>query len=489
MKKNNNDFEKLILNDPEGRRNAAKDNHFIFFVVYLNNYMKYDTAPFQREMFAITQDEKVKTAVIVSFRNSAKSTIMTLSYPLWAILGIQKKKFVVIISQTQNQAQLHFKNIKRELEANTLLKKELGPFEDQSREWGSYSIVIPKYNARINSVSRGESIRGIRHQEHRPDLIVLDDVEDLTSVRNKDSRDKTYEWLTSEVIPAGDRTTKIIIIGNLLHEDSLLMRLKKNIEEDKLDGLFRAYPLMNEKDAIAWPSKFPNLEEIEKEKKSVGSEVSFQREYMLKIIDTEEQLVKPEWIQRYEKLPGDLPETNYRYTATGVDPAISKKNSADFTAMVTAKVYGRNEKKQIYILPNPVNQRLDFGETRERIKLLAENIDGKSNHKIFVEDVGYQKSLIQELENESYLIKGFQPKGDDKRARLLVITHLIKNGTILFPEEGAEVLLDQLINFGAEKYDDLADAFAILINKINEEKDYEFRICFGPDDDDDDDNW
>jgi hypothetical protein len=33
-----------------------------------------------------------------------------------------------------------------------------------------------------------------------------------------------------EVIPAGDRNTRLIIVGNLLHEDSLLMRIKEEIE-------------------------------------------------------------------------------------------------------------------------------------------------------------------------------------------------------------------------------------------------------------------
>jgi len=36
----------------------------------------------------------------------------------------------------------------------------------------------------------------------------------------------------------------------------------------------------------------------------------------------------------------------------------------------------------------------------------------------------------------------------------------------LFPEKGCEELIDQLIGFGKEKHDDLADAFAMLVIKI-----------------------
>lgn len=72
----------------------------------------------------------------MSFRGSAKSTIMTVSYPIWAIIGKLQKKFIVILSQTQYQARLHLANIKAELESNELLKQDLGPFYEVNEEWG-----------------------------------------------------------------------------------------------------------------------------------------------------------------------------------------------------------------------------------------------------------------------------------------------------------------------------------------------------------------
>jgi phage terminase large subunit-like protein len=55
--------------------------------------------------------------------------------------------------------------------------------------------------------------------------------------------------------------------------------------------------------------------------------------------------------------------------------------------------------------------------------------------------------------------------GQDKRARLALTTALIKSGVVQFPRKGAERLIQQLTGFGIEKYDDLADAFAILVLK------------------------
>jgi predicted phage terminase large subunit-like protein len=86
--------------------------------------------------------------------------------------------------------------------------------------------------------------------------------------------------------------------------------------------------------------------------------------------------------------------------------------------------------------------------------------------KIFVEDVAYQKSVIQELNRFHYPAEEVKVFGSDKRARLMTISHLVQSGAVLFPRKGTKDLENQLINFGSEKYDDLADAFSILMTKI-----------------------
>jgi len=106
-------------------------SHQWFFSTYFSNYLTHETADLHRELFAISEDENLPLAVIVAFRGSGKSTIMTMSYPIWAVVGKQQKKFVVIASQTQYQARVHLTNIKRELEGNELLANDLGPFVEQ----------------------------------------------------------------------------------------------------------------------------------------------------------------------------------------------------------------------------------------------------------------------------------------------------------------------------------------------------------------------
>jgi predicted phage terminase large subunit-like protein len=435
--------------------------------VYFSEYVKYPTAEFQKDIFVLTEDESTQLGVLVAFRGSGKSTIMTMSYPIWAILGKQRKKFVIIVGQTTQQAKLHLTNLKRELESNELLRGDLGPFEEREEEWSSGSLVIPQYNARITALSTEQSIRGLRHGAYRPDLIICDDVEDLGSVRNRESRDQKYQWLMGDVIPSGDLSTRTFVVGNLLHEDSLIMRLKQDIDEERLAGIFKAYPLVRDDDEIMWPGKYCKMEDIAKLKKQIGDEISWSREYLLRIVSDAGRVVHPEWLHYYDEI--NEPSDELICTAIGIDLAISEKETADYTAMVAAKVYGRLDELRIYILPFPINKRMSYPEQVETLKSFVDGLGGRNHVDLFIEEVGYQSALIQDMKKLNYDAKGAKTHGQDKRARIAMTTHMIQQGVIRFPKKGCENLIMQLTGFGVEKHDDLADAFAILANKIKEQ--------------------
>jgi hypothetical protein len=83
------------------------------------------------------------------------------------------------------------------------------------------------------------------------------------------------------------------------------------------------------------------------------------------------------------------------------------------------------------------------------------------------------------LERNNVPAEGVKVAGQDKRSRLALITHLIKQGKVLFPKGNkAEELIMQLTGFGIEKHDDLADAFSLLLLKILEEDEGGFGFFF-----------
>jgi predicted phage terminase large subunit-like protein len=465
-----------IRKDRKIRRALAKKSHYWFFSLYLPHYINCEFAPFHHEIFKLTE-ENVEFAVLVAFRGSAKSTLVTLSYVIWSIVGIQQKKFVLIVSQTQAQAKLHLENIKRELENNDLLKSDIGPFESPEDEWGSNSIVIPKFGARIAAVSTEQSIRGVRHGQYRPDLIICDDIEDINSVKTKEGRDRTNTWFNAEIVPVGDKGTKTLVIGNLLHEDSLIMRFKKSIYDGRLSGEFFEYPLIDDGKNILWPAKYPTMEDVEKLKKTFLQESAFYREYLLKIISDEDRIVKREWIKYYDNLPSPDAD-DFEFAGVGIDLAISERESADYTAMVSAYMFGRGEKLGVYILPNPINKRMDFPTTVDTAISLSKTVVHGEQTKLFIEEVGYQKAFIDYLSSKSIPVEGVQVHGQDKRTRLALVTHIIQQGKVWFPRHGAEELINQLTGFGIERHDDLADAFSLLLLKILEESSKPgFQFC------------
>lgn len=462
----NSELVDRMMKDKLVRTSITKDSFLYFFHFYYAHYVKYETADFQKEIIHYLEKSDKENLYVVAFRGSGKSTMVTTAYPIWAILGNQQKKFCAIFCQTQAQAKQHMMNIKTELENNDLLKRDLGPFQEESDEWGSHTLVFSKPGARITVASIEQSIRGIRHNQHRPDLIICDDVENVDSTKTRESRDKTYNWLRGEAIPAGDRNTRLIIVGNLLHEDSLLMRIKEEINQGRAKGVFKEYPLLDENDNCLWPGKYPTVQDIEEEKMNISSELSWQREYLLRIIPSDDQVIYPEWFQYYDDLPG-TDHCAYRGTYAGVDLAISSKDSADFTTIVSAHIYGRREKLRIYILPNPIVKKINFPAQVELMKNFKNTQMPRSQDTLFVESVAYQEALPQMLEMHGIKAEAIKPKGD-KRTRLALTSTSIKSGIIKFPRKGCEELIEQLVGFGVEKHDDLADAFSLLINSTLE---------------------
>jgi predicted phage terminase large subunit-like protein len=113
---------------------------------------------------------------------------------------------------------------------------------------------------------------------------------------------------------------------------------------------------------------------------------------------------------------------------------------------------------------------MDFPTTVEKIKDYSKECDlSKSwRSQVYIEDVGYQKAVIQQLTKEGFKAKGFKVNGKDKRARLDSVTYMIRSGKVLFPKEGSKDLIQQLVYFGVEKYDDLVDAFTIVLHQAVE---------------------
>lgn len=459
-----------INNNKEFRKEIASSSLIWFARIYFNKYLFYKTAQFQKEICKMIQNDSAFNEII-AFRGSAKTTMSMLFLPMWAVVT-GNKHFVVLVADTFPQIKDHIANIKSELEDNERLIEDFGPFnistEGKKEEWQKTSMVISNYNAKIIGRSTGQKVRGIRYKQWRPDLIVIDDIEDQKMVRTIEQRDKTYRWFTGDVIPSGEKgRTKYILVGNLLHSDAIMSRIRKEILEGNRDGEVVEFPLIDKDGVVLWQSKFPNAEAIEEEKKKVGTSSpigmrAWQREYLLKIVPEEGQVIKDEWIRYYDKLPD---EDDFIAQGTGCDLAISKKSTADYTTMVSGKLFSVKDSPKICIMPNPVNERLSGFETTDRAKVVSSVLGNGILTQFWVEDVAYQAMQIEAMGKAGLPVEGVKVSVD-KRARLMTIASYVQNGTVLFAKQGCEDLILQLTGFGVEAHDDLSDAFIILIQKL-----------------------
>jgi len=477
-KKDKDEIIDQMINDQNVRRGIANKSLSWFTYCYFAHYIKCEMADFHHAMFNFAQDTSVQSAVVTAFRGSAKSTIFTLAFPIWSILGVHQIKHILILSGTQQKAQQMLDNIKRELETNKMLHDDLGPFKEEKTGWNTVSLYISKYDARIACGSVGQSIRSTRFKEYRPQLIILDDIEDLESVKTKESRDKIEDWLTGEVIPSGEQATRMFLVGNLLHNDSVMKRLQKRIEEGGMAAKFLRVPILDEEGKPTWPGKYPNQAAIEAEKLKGLSEIAWRREYMLEIIPDEDQIIHEDMIKRYKELPPFESYVEYRFANTGVDLAISQKETADYTAAVSVQIFGYGKERKIYVLPNPLNERLTSLKAVERVSAISHGLGNGMPTRVLVEDVGYQKAFIELLKEKDIPAEGVTVSGHDKRSRLMTTAPLIQSGAILFPYHGCEKLITQLVGFGVEKHDDLVDALTLIILKIIGEDNNYGRLLF-----------
>jgi predicted phage terminase large subunit-like protein len=457
-----------LADDVELRRETAKTLKG-FCATYLPHHFPLVPSDFFDEMAAALQNHDIKRLEVIGFRGCAKSTAVSLALVLWAALEHPDLyPFIIMLADTRGQASINAASVQHELRSNELILKDYGhlkykriddprpePTLESDEDWQAMNCVLDN-GVRILSRSRGQKIRGLKHRQHRPSLIVADDVEDLDWVRSQENRDKSDRWMRGNVLPSIDEHNgRMVIIGNWLHTDGLMARLKNT-------GIFTVleFPLLRdgpgtELERCTWKAKYPTQKAIDDKRHELG-DIGFRREMLLQVVPEEGQDVLPEDIHYYDEPPFD----DGNHLAHGVDLAISTKESADYTAIVSGEVTWPGGRTEIYVQPHPIIRRMTFTDTMEALDNVRRSTNMSSE--FYVEAVAYQQAAIEEMERRAFSVQAMHPI-KDKRARLRVAARYIKTGVVKFPRTGAEQLLQQLLGFGAEKHDDAVDALVYLI--------------------------
>lgn len=254
-----------------------------------------------------------------AFRGGAKSTLVE-EYTVLSVL-FKDFRFAVIIGNSYERACERLAAIKHELETNELLIElfgnQIGP------TWSADAIVLSN-GARIQAFGAKQSLRGAKHMNDRPDLAVVDDLEDEDMVNTDLARYKARRWFDGSLLPALIPTGKVRMVGTPLHPKSLLEE-KKNSPNWKSVTIPIFY-LKDGKEVAAWPDRFSMkwINTLRENYTRAGAITEFQQEYMCRAEDLATKPFKAEMFRR-----GSVP-TGFYPVEIMVDPArtVNTKTSA-----------------------------------------------------------------------------------------------------------------------------------------------------------------
>lgn len=200
-----------------------------FTETYLPHYVSYPPSATHRWLYenlpeAILGDRGARIALAAP-RGEGKSTIGSLALVLWVICR-QLRWFTILLSDTYEQAATLLGAVKAELEANPRLRTDFPDVVGVGRVWRE-AMIVTADGRKIQALGSGQRIRGLRHGPHRPDLIIGDDLESDQHVATLEQRRKLAAWWRRAVMYAGppDGSLDVIVIGTVLHYDSLLAAL------------------------------------------------------------------------------------------------------------------------------------------------------------------------------------------------------------------------------------------------------------------------
>ncbi len=468
------------VNDP-----AAGFGYFVsnYFPHYIRNTDKSDLHRYLYEILPqVLANPSGCLEAIAAPRGEGKSVLVSQLFVLYCLVTNQKK-YIVIVMDSIDQAYPMLAAIKAELEANPRLKIDFPQACGVGRVWKEGTIVT-KNNSKVQVAGSGKKLRGLRHGAYRPDLVILDDIENDEQVRNPDQRDKLHNWLTRTVLPLGAAGEKIdiVYIGTILHYDSVLSRtlanpawrsarfkalvklphnmvlwdkweeIYRNQGEAKSDRFYAEH--RREMDAgalVSWKAR-PLLALMKI--RARDGHATFDSEYQNDPVSGEDALFN-NCIQYWADLPQDL------LLFGAVDPSLGKHGKTRDPSAILIGGYQRSSGK-LFVIEAAIKKRLPDKIISDVIALQKQY----HCHCWFVETIQFQEFLRTELVKRGAQqgipipARGVTPHAD-KVLRIESLQPHMDNGLILLHSSQA-TLISQLSHFPLADHDDGPDALHML---------------------------
>lgn len=296
------------------------------FVKYYfeKTYAMCDNAPFHIKLANKVKRNRFIKLLLAWARGLAKSTHCDILLPLWLWCN-GDLKVMLLIGQTQEKANKLLGDLQAEFEGNQRLRNDYGDqLGNGSWQDGNFSTAN---DCAFFALGVGQSPRGIRYHQFRPDYIVCDDLDTKQVCRNPKRVREYANWICEDLIPCMDeRGGRFIDVNNVFAKLTILTELRDTRssfeywQQDATDAEFNP----------AWAAKYTK-EYYQKLASEIGM-LSFQAEFNNKPY-MEGTIFKNEMIQWAE-----IPHLNhFDHIVAFWDVAYSDSKTADFNAI---KVWG-----------------------------------------------------------------------------------------------------------------------------------------------------
>lgn len=439
---------------------------------------------FENLPLSVSDLSKSVRQAIAAPRGEAKSTICTQLFPLWCMV-CDLKRYIIIAMDTREQAYGMLEAIKVEIESNPRLAVDF-PELGAGKVWRAGAIITSK-NQKVEAVGAGQKLRGRRHGAYRPDLVVLDDIENDEMVQTPEQRTKLHNWVLNAVLKLGAAGEKfdVIYVGTILHYDSVLNRIlsTKGWKKAHFKAILR-FPdnmalwdeweniyLSEEGDDDTLSDLFYQQHKAEMDKGAVVSWLARPILYLMKIrasdghssFDSEYQndpvsgddAIFANSLQYWTELPPDL------IYFGALDPSLGKAGASRDPSAILVGGYHRASGK-LYVVEAQIKKRLPDLIIEDVIRLHSQY----NCHRWFVETVQFQEFLKTELVKRSAARGKPVPAtatkpNSDKMLRIESLQPHIANGLILL-HRSQSTLESQLRHFPKADHDDGPDALEML---------------------------
>jgi phage terminase large subunit-like protein len=419
----------------------------LFGKYFFPHHLSLATPPFHREIYDAYESSSLRIAIGAP-RGHAKSTITDLVYLAWAIIH-GKAHFVLLVSDTYSQSTLFLEALKAEFEENEKLRMFYGNLV--SKSWAEDEII--SNGVMVKCLGAGMKVRGLKFRENRPDLIIVDDLENDDLVSSKDRRDKLKRWFNGALIPSLGKGGRLVMIGTILHYDSLMSEV---LDPKKYTEFYKkTYKAIDEGKAL-WPEhlSLAELDQIKKNYIEQGQGYLFYQEYQNDPVSDEHRKFKIEQLKYFTEK--DIEGKRLRCFIT-IDRAYSAEKTSDFTGIIVNRVDTENN---WYVRSERFR-----GNEKDLINKIFDLKSYFNPVKIGIEQKAFEYTLKPYLTEEMRRRNSFFSITELKDANVAKIRRIegllprYESGAMYFLK-GQTDIIDELIRFPKGVHDDLIDALA-----------------------------